>query len=57
MAAIFRNFRREIACTRGLAACRADRYDLAIRSFTRAIRLDPECAVAFANRGGAYNKK
>ena len=32
-------------------------YDAAISAFTEAIRLDPECAVAYSNRGIAFENK
>ena len=40
----------------GHAARRGDR-DKAIADYTEAVRLDPEYAVAYCNRGLAYSKK
>ena len=41
----------------GLAYLDGERYDEAITEFTKAIELDPYCAVAYTNRGIAYCQK
>jgi tetratricopeptide (TPR) repeat protein len=41
----------------GLAAYERSQYDRAIRGYTEAIRLDPDYAAAFKDRGNAYRRK
>jgi tetratricopeptide (TPR) repeat protein len=47
----------EKSLTEGLEAHRKDDFDLAIRSYTEAIRLKPDFAEAYCDRGIAYLKK
>jgi len=47
----------EAAFNRGVKAYNNDNYDLAIKEYTEAIRLDPSLDGAYANRGGAYLEK
>ena len=46
----------EVLTTRGLAHHNMRRYDKALADFSRAIKLDPGYALAFASRGETYLK-
>ena len=45
------------AWEQGNAACLHGDFDLAIRHYTEALRLDPKCAKAYFSRGRAYETK
>ena len=45
------------AFDRGIAHAEKDQLDEAIDEYTEAIRLNPQCALAYSNRGDAYRKK
>ena len=52
-----RNPTAPVFLIRGLIWYEKGEYDIAIRDFNEALRLDPKSSPAFSNRGGAWNLK
>ena len=47
---------RQVHYERGLVYSDAGRYEQAIKNFTKAIDLDPDCTVVYYDRGMAYKE-